>query len=76
MSFKKLVLVRHAKSSWNEPHVDDHDRQLNQRGLKNAPEMGLRLKKQGFSPDYVETSTGPSGIFYSENILSGNQFYP
>ena len=49
MSFKKLVLVRHAKSSWNEPHVDDHDRQLNQRGLKNAPEMGLRLKIQGFS---------------------------
>lgn len=57
MSFKKLVLVRHAKSSWNEPHVDDHDRQLNQRGLKNAPEMGLRLKNQGFSPDYVETSS-------------------
>ena len=53
---KKLFLVRHAKSSWDDPSLDDIDRPLNDRGKNNAPEMGERLKKQGILPDLLISS--------------------
>ncbi len=53
---KRLFLVRHAKSSWEDPSLDDIDRPLNTRGEKNAPEMGERLKKQGILPDLLISS--------------------
>jgi len=53
---KRLFLVRHAKSSWDDPSLDDIDRPLNNRGKKNAPEMGLRLRKQGIMPDLLISS--------------------
>ena len=40
---KTLLLVRHAKSDWGDPALDDFDRPLNHRGKKDAPEMGQRL---------------------------------
>ncbi len=40
---KTLALIRHAKSSWDHPGVDDHDRPLNERGLRDAPRMAARL---------------------------------
>jgi phosphohistidine phosphatase len=55
---KKLYLVRHAKSSWDDPSLDDIDRPLNQRGKKDAPEMGERLKKQNILPDLLISSPG------------------
>jgi phosphohistidine phosphatase len=54
---KKLYLIRHAKSSWDFPNLDDHDRPLNSRGLKNAPEMGNLLKKMNIIPDLMITSS-------------------
>jgi phosphohistidine phosphatase len=54
---KTLVLVRHAKSSWDHPELDDHDRPLNTRGQRDAPEMGRRLRERGFVPDAVRSST-------------------
>ncbi len=53
---KTLYMVRHAKSSWNYPELDDMDRPLNPRGKKNAPEMGKRLAKRGIKPDMIMTS--------------------
>ena len=53
---KRLFLVRHAKSSWDNPSLDDIDRPLNNRGKKNAPEMGIRLRKQGILPDLLISS--------------------
>ena len=38
-----LVLVRHAKSDWGDPGLDDHDRPLNARGLRDAPVLAARL---------------------------------
>lgn len=52
----KLTLVRHAKSSWDDPIVDDFDRTLNSRGQADAPQMGERLRDAGFKPDCVVTS--------------------
>ncbi|HEX8039082.1 MAG TPA: histidine phosphatase family protein, partial [Chryseosolibacter sp.] len=40
---KTLYLVRHAKSSWEDPFQDDIDRPLNKRGRGDAPRMGKRL---------------------------------
>jgi phosphohistidine phosphatase len=43
---KKLILVRHAKSSWDRPGLSDIDRPLNERGKIDAPEMAKRLKER------------------------------
>ena len=54
---KTLILVRHAKSSWADPHLTDHERPLNKRGLDDAPKMARRLAKRGERPDQVVTSS-------------------
>ncbi|WP_339699906.1 histidine phosphatase family protein [Algoriphagus aquimarinus] len=54
---KKIILVRHGKSAWNNPHLADHDRPLADRGLDNVPEMGFRLKEKGILPDLILSST-------------------
>ncbi|MCR2784218.1 MULTISPECIES: histidine phosphatase family protein [unclassified Microbacterium] len=53
----RLGLVRHAKSDWGHPQLDDHDRPLNARGLRDAPVMAARLADSGFSPDVIVAST-------------------
>jgi phosphohistidine phosphatase len=53
---KTLVLVRHAKSSWEEAGMDDFDRPLNERGKKDAPEMGERLKEKNLKIDLLVSS--------------------
>jgi len=57
MAGKELFLVRHAKSSWDDPTISDHDRPLNERGLRNAPDMGSRLSDREVSPDALISST-------------------
>lgn len=56
-NMKTLLLVRHAKSSWGEPGLPDHERPLNDRGRHDAPIMGKRLAKRGVEPDVILTST-------------------
>lgn len=53
---KKLLIVRHAKSSWDYPNLSDLDRPLNGRGKKNAPDMGRRLAKRRIFPDKMISS--------------------
>jgi phosphohistidine phosphatase len=38
-----LILIRHAKSDWGSPSLDDHDRPLNARGMRDAPVLARRL---------------------------------
>ena len=54
---KELFLIRHAKSSWADPLLNDHDRPLNKRGKRDVPVMGKRLAKQKTMPDLVIAST-------------------
>ncbi len=54
---KTLLLLRHAKSSWDEPGLDDHDRPLNKRGRKTAPRMGQLLRDEDLVPDAVVSSS-------------------
>jgi phosphohistidine phosphatase len=53
---RKLVLLRHAKSTW-PPGVADHDRPLAPRGQRDAPVMGRWLRDAGCAPDQVLCST-------------------
>lgn len=53
---KSLILVRHAKSSWDDPSLSDFDRPLNERGRKDAPAMAKRLAHKGILPDILVTS--------------------
>ena len=52
-----LALVRHAKSDWGDPSLDDHDRPLNDRGRRDAPLMARRLADSGFAIDAILSST-------------------
>ncbi len=54
---KFILLLRHAKSSWDDPSLEDFDRPLSKRGLEDAPRMGKYLKKVGYRPEYVVSST-------------------
>lgn len=54
---RTLVMIRHAKSSWANPLQSDFERPLNDRGKKDAPEMGAKLKKMGLIPDLIISST-------------------
>lgn len=54
---KTLILVRHAKSSWNDPGLNDYDRPLNERGLHDAPRMAKRFKEKEITPDKLVTSS-------------------
>ncbi|NGN97460.1 histidine phosphatase family protein [Grimontia sp. S25] len=54
---KLLFLTRHAKSSWDDPSLDDHDRPLNPRGLHNAPMMGARLAAWLKQPQLIVSSS-------------------
>ena len=55
-SLKTLLLVRHAKSSWKDAELDDIDRPLNERGIRDAPEMGRRLLQRSLIPDLIVSS--------------------
>ena len=53
---KTLLVLRHAKSSWDDPALDDHERPLNNRGLRDAPRMGQLVREYGLIPDVVISS--------------------
>jgi phosphohistidine phosphatase len=54
---KTLLLLCHAKSSWKEQDLPDHDRSLNKRGKNDAPRMGKLLKDEDLIPDLIVSST-------------------
>ncbi len=54
---KKLILFRHAKSSWDDSTISDHDRPLAEKGIKTAPIMGKFAKKEKLIPDKIICST-------------------
>ena len=47
----KLIIIRHAKSSWDDPRLDDHARVLNRRGQRAADAIGDWLAEAGHVPD-------------------------
>ena len=82
---KKIIIVRHAKSSWEHPGLKDIERPLNERGLRDAPKMGQRLYDLGIRPDLLVSSPArrtwhtaqffAQALQYNDNIQSVPQLY-
>ena len=53
---KTLLVLRHAKSSWDDASLDDRERPLNARGRRDAPRMGDLLRDTRLVPDLIITS--------------------
>lgn len=53
---KKIIIVRHAKSSWSDFSISDFERPLDSRGLVNAPYMVEKLKQAGHFPQIIFSS--------------------
>ena len=53
----KLYVMRHAKSSWDNPNLDDHERPLSKRGEKNAKKICEFFVKKNYKFDYILLSS-------------------
>lgn len=62
--------MRHAKSSWGDPSLDDKDRPLNKRGKRDAPEMGKRMAEDGHRPQAVISSPATRALNTAEKASS------
>jgi len=52
-----LILMRHAKSSWDDPFITDFERPLNKRGHRSAKALGDWLRSEKLVPDEVISSS-------------------
>lgn len=71
---KTLLIMRHAKSSWDDPHQNDHDRPLNKRGKRDAPRMGSLLREQELIPDLVLSSSALRARRTAELVIEGSGY--
>lgn len=71
---KTLLLMRHAKSSWDDSSLSDHERPLNERGRSDAPVMGERLAKSRFAPDHISCSTAKRARETAERVAKALDF--
>ena len=56
-ALRQLLLLRHAKSLWDDPKLSDHARPLNTRGRAAARAMRLAMRDLGLAPDLVLVSS-------------------
>jgi phosphohistidine phosphatase len=67
---KRLLLIRHAKSSWDFPELDDHDRPLNKRGQRDCLTMSTRLFERGEVLSAVVSSSANRAVTLAECITN------
>lgn len=72
---KHIFLNRHAKSDWNHPGLNDFERPLNNRGMKDAPMMGLRLHENETGIELIISSPAKRAIT-TANIMAEKLNYP
>lgn len=66
---KHLILIRHAKSSWKTADLDDFDRPLNKRGIRDLPALCERLSSYHISPDQVLYSPATRTRLTADRII-------
>lgn len=71
---KRLIIIRHAKSSWDDPGMDDFKRPLNKRGERDAPRMGKRLKEKDFTIDLLISSPATRTLSTCQKIAEVLKF--
>ena len=69
---KTLLILRHAKSSWKQPGLADHDRPLNRRGNRDAPRVGLLLRRHALTPDLIVSSTAERARATAAQVAEGS----
>ena len=67
---KRLILVRHAKSSWKDLELRDFDRPLNKRGKRDAPFMGKLLAGDQVMPDLIISSPAKRAFSTAKKIAA------
>ncbi|WP_417268891.1 SixA phosphatase family protein [Celeribacter sp.] len=72
----RLIVMRHAKSSWDDPLLPDFERTLNERGRRNAATMGRWLAKMGYLPDTVVLSSSVRTTQTCERVLDAAGVVP
>ncbi len=71
---KTLLVLRHAKSSWSDPALDDHERPLNTRGRRDAPRMGALVREYGLIPDAVISSDAVRARLTAEAVVEAARY--
>ena len=71
---KTVILMRHAKSSWKHPELKDHERGLNKRGKKEAPQMGILLKDNELVPQRILTSTAERSRMTAQAVVEAMHY--
>ena len=71
---KTLLVLRHAKSSWNDPALDDHERPLNKRGRRDAPRMGELVREYGLIPDVIISSDAVRARLTAEAVAEAARY--
>ena len=73
---RELILLRHAKSSWGQADLADHDRPLNGRGRRQAPLVGAWLAAEDCEPDLVLCSSARRARETLEGLLGAGGWQP
>ena len=70
----RLIVMRHAKSSWSDASLEDHDRPLNKRGRRDAPRIAQELHNLEWIPDRIRVSSSVRTVETLElmEAISGN----
>jgi len=67
---KRLILLRHAKSSWDQPDLADSERPLSKRGERSAPLMGQLMAREGYRPDRVLCSAAKRTLQTAKRVVA------
>ncbi len=73
---KTIFLLRHAKSSWDDESLSDHDRPLSERGRAAAPRIGAYMRGADYLPDLVLCSTSTRTRQTLDAVLSELEVEP
>src|SRR5258708_23117047 len=71
---KNLLLLRHAKSNWDDSSLPDFDRPLAARGERDAPRMGKALAKRGPAPEVIISSPAGRAKATVEAVIKAARF--
>ncbi len=71
---KELLVMRHAKSSWRNMSLTDHQRPLNKRGKADVPKMGRLLKRMDLTPELILTSTAERALTTAELVALSSDY--
>ena len=71
---KTLIVMRHGKSTWKDKDMEDHERPLKKRGVKNSARMGELLKDEKLVPERILSSTAVRARQTVEAVTSKMNF--